>query len=242
MGGKSNETKINKESCLLGEQEGFTPKNVYSIGSTYCEWNIYTIEPSNLLRGLNNSFKEIGISFPDLDVEPKMFLKKNIDIIKKIKNKKHDFIDPRWHPLEYTKCTLNEICNTYNLMILLNLSKENLVPDLVNVFRSAKIMYYKIMKRFNCIFEENGLCRNATNAEIDCSEINSHFLNNAIAHGGLFIRKVKENSKIEEYTNSLFAQRYYVQENGTNLKRRNNLDDYNVKFDWEIIGEKNNEK
>jgi len=75
----------------------------------------------------------------------------------------------------------------------------------------------KVDDKIYYIFKE-GTPENIKNDNVYGIPLTSFFLNNALTYGALFIRKVGENSKIEEFTNELYKLDEYVLRDNTKDK------------------------
>ena len=143
----------------------------------------------------------------------------NNNIINYNDNIEIDVIGPPYHPVEYLSWNLINIINAYNLIIFLKLyDRQNFKyvyctalnnyiyhittnKSYLNMYPNQHDPYYPYytIKNDDIFIKNNyGFI------------INSHILNNALAHGSLFIRKIMDNSCIELYSDELFNQKEYA--------------------------------
>ena len=219
---KNNNGNIDLEDTRLDfEKSGFAPNikaNFYPVSSTYTNWDNWSPDPRNVLRGLNlnNQFNLNGF----LTLQP-------IDAIQFLNNINipNSYNDlhikmPMWHPLEYTEWTLNEIINAYIIMGYLKdilLQPENNWPQ--NVFKFAYDKYKNLICEYFNNYNEVVLnvsdniniqfleCLNQNLLEtFDFNQVKignyiyPETITSAISSGALFIRKAGNNCGIIKYT------------------------------------------
>jgi hypothetical protein len=241
-GSSSNDNKYDNNIYFEQNENNYNLNDIYSISSTYTDWSIVNANPSNLFRDFNiNLFKlsnnifdttNIIIKMID-DIEPLIIINNYISKSKRTDDKIYDeFVKgPSYHPIEYLTYTLLSILNSYNFIVFLDLSDENKTEKFYNNYKKSKEIYYNIITKnienIEQIKIENKIYyvfKDKIDENIKKTmyghPITSFSLNNALAYGALFIRKVMDNSLIEKYTNQLMNLEQYVLNNYEIFKNR----------------------
>ncbi len=117
-------------------------------------------------------------------------------------------MNPRHHPFEYYTYNIQEIINAYNLFVMMNRLIK--IKDKLYIYAINK--WEKIINNNNPIKLKDGYydTKNKNTNTIFGTRINSKILNNSLNSGALFIRKLKRNSFIYEYSDELFNLKDYV--------------------------------
>lgn len=152
------------------------------------------------------------------------------DILKKDNNifnthyTKNIIMNPGYHPVEYSSWNLINIINAYNIITFFTLYNNTSFSSLFNKYYNNykfhinenktilnkhyinNLVYYTIKSEYS-----NNLLATQNNYGYI---ITSNILNNALAHGSLFIRKIKGKGGIDScinlYTNDLMSQKDYA--------------------------------
>lgn len=122
-----------KVKNTIDDVNQFTNKNIYDQSVTYHDWTSFPLNPDNIFRDA------IFTTYDDDNKckgEDKITKHLNNDIntlLNDIKNKKFRMNSgklPIWHPMEYFTLNLKTLINSYNVMILCILCKNNMIsPD-----------------------------------------------------------------------------------------------------------------
>ena len=218
--GKFVLTNEKKNPIVKGKKKGINI-NLITTPSTYVDWDNVSLDPHNLLRNYNIFLQRFLIKFPDiiyflqLKTQEAVIiieqLEKDINLSKRPTIKfdiKNNVIDPRNHPLEYNTYNIQEIINAYNLLIMIN----RLIKIKDKLYICAINKWEKIINNNNPIKLKDGYydTKNKNTNTIFGTIINSKILNNSLNSGALFIRKLKRDSHINEYSNELFNLKDYV--------------------------------
>lgn len=216
--GKFILTKEKKNPIVKGKKKGINI-NLITIPLTHVDWLNISLDPDNLLRNYNIFLERFSIKFPDIMEFLQLKTKEAISLIKQlekdIKSSKYpttnfsiinNVINPTHHPLEYSTYNIQEIINAYNLFVMINrLIKIN---DEIYIYAIKK--WKKIINNNNPIKLKSGYYDTKNKNKIYGTRINSKILNNSLNSGALFIRKLKRDSYINEYSNELFNLKDYV--------------------------------
>lgn len=212
-------TNNKKNPIIKGEKKGINI-NLITTPLTHVDWNNVSLDPDNLLRNFNIFLQEnYSIKFPDVIFFLKLKTQDAIIIIKQLeKNIKsseyaitnfsiiNNVINPRNHPFEYSTYNIQEIINAYNLFVMMN----RLIKIKDELYIYAKNKWKKIIYNNNPIKLKDGYYDTKNKNTIFGTRINSKILNNSLNSGALFIRKLKRNSFIYEYSDELFNLKDYV--------------------------------
>lgn len=193
--------------------------NLITTPSTYVDWLNMSLDPDNLLRNYDIFLRRFFIKFPDIMKFLQLKTHEAIDLIKQLEKDiklsiyeitKFDIINniiyPKNHPLEYSTYNVQEIINAYNLFIMIN----RLIKIKDEIYIYAKNQWKKIINNNNPIKLKSGYYDTKNKNKIYGTRINSKILNNSLNSGALFIRKLKRDSYINEYSNELFNLKDYV--------------------------------
>ena len=212
-------TNEKKNPIIKGKKKGINI-NLITTPSTYVDWDNISFDPDNLLRNFNIFLQEkYSIKFPDVIYFLQLKTQDAITIIKKLeKNIKlseypitnfsiiNNVMNPRHHPFEYYTYNIQEIINAYNLFVMMN----RLIKIKDELYIYAKNKWKKIINNNNPIKLKDGYYDTKNKNTIFGTRMNSKILNNSLNSGALFIRKLKRNSFIYEYSDELFNLKDYV--------------------------------
>ena len=212
-------TNDEKNPIIKGKKKGINI-NIITTPSTYVDWDNISLDPDNLLRNFNIFLQEkYSIKFPDVIYFLQLKTQDAITIIKQLeKNIKlseypitnfsiiNNVMNPRHHPFEYYTYNIQEIINAYNLFVMMN----RLIKIKDELYIYAKNKWKKIIYNNNPIKLKDGYYDTKNKNTIFGTRINSKILNNSLNSGALFIRKLKRNSFIYEYSDELFNLKDYV--------------------------------
>ena len=212
-------TNDEKNPIIKGKKKGINI-NLIITPSTYVDWDNISLDPDNLLRNFNIFLQEkYSIKFPDVIYFLQLKTQDAITIIKQLeKNIKlseypitnfsiiNNVMNPRHHPFEYYTYNIQEIINAYNLFVMMN----SLIKIKDELYIYAKNKWKKIISNNSPIKLKNGYYDTKNKNTIFGTRINSKILNNSLNSGALFIRKLKRNSFIYEYSDELFNLKDYV--------------------------------
>jgi hypothetical protein len=212
-------TNDEKNPIIKGKKKGINI-NIITTPSTYVDWDNISLDPDNLLRNFNIFLEEkYSIKFPDIMYFLQLKTQDAVIIIeqleKKIKLSEYPItnfsiinnaMNPRHHPFEYYTYNIQEIINAYNLFVMMN----RLIKIKDELYIYAKNKWKKIINNNNPIKLKNGYYDTKNKNTICGTRINSKILNNSLNSGALFIRKIKRDSHINEYSNELFNLKDYV--------------------------------
>jgi len=205
-------------------------KDIYTLSSTYTDWSCVNGNPENMFRDFdsklftnnNQSMFEKNIKEIINNSEPYDLIKNKLE-----KNKRKDepvielyIKGPSYHPMEYQLFTLKSLINAYNLIIFFELDN----PDKTILFHDdqkvAKEIYLSIINKnlshIDSLTDDKTYYYFKDNVPDDIKNkkyghpITSFSLNNALAYGALFIRKVMNDSLMDKYTNQLMSLNTYV--------------------------------
>lgn len=216
--GKFILTNEKKNPIIKGKKKGINI-NLITTPSTYVDWSNISLDPNNLLRNYNIFLQRFLIKFPDIIYFLQLKTHEAISIIKQlekdIKLSKYpitklsiinNVIYPIHHPLEYLTYNIQEIINAYNLFVMIN----RIIKIKDEIYIYAKNQWKKIINNNNPIKLKGGYYDTKNKNKIYGTRINSKILNNSLNSGALFIRKLKRDSYINEYSNELFNLNDYV--------------------------------
>lgn len=223
----SMESNIN-----LGKINELNFNDIYTLSTTYTDWSSVNANPSNMFRNFQSTyFTENGENlFPDTDNVIKLIESKEpaelFNTYFKNKKRKEQFVNdqyiigPSYHPMEYLLFTLKSIVNAYNFIVFFELDDKSKTGYFNVDLKIAKSIYLEIIKQntgniveiadntnYYCFAE--GVSDEIKNKNYG-HPITSFSLNNALAYGALFIRKVLNNSLMENYTEQLLNLTKYV--------------------------------
>jgi len=203
---------------VKGKKKGINI-NLITTPSTYVDWLNMSFDPDNLLRNYNIFLQRFLIKFPDIMDFLQLKTQDAIIIIKQLeKNIKsseypitnfsiiNNVMNPRNHPLEYSTYNVQEIINAYNLFVMIN--KLIKIKDEIYIYAIKN--WKKIINNNNPIKLKSGYYDTENKNKIYGTRINSKILNNSLNSGALFIRKLKRDSHINEYSNELLNLKDYV--------------------------------
>jgi hypothetical protein len=211
-------TNEKKNPIIKGKKKGININKI-TTPSTYVDWKNMSLDPENLLRNFNIFLQERSIKFPDVIYFLQLKTQDAVIIIKQLeKNIKlseypitnfsiiNNVMNPRHHPLEYCTYNIQEIINAYNLFVMMNRLMK--IKDELYIY--AKNKWKKIININNPIKLKDGYYDTKYKKIIYGTRINSDILNNSLNSGALFIRKLKRESYITEYSDELFNLKNYV--------------------------------
>ena len=212
-------TNDEKNPIIKGKKKGINI-NLITTPSTYVDWDNISLDPDNLLRNFNIFLEEkYSIKFPDIMYFLQLKTQDAVIIIEQLeKNIKlseypitnfsiiNNVMNPRHHPFEYYTYNIQEIINAYNLFVMMN----RLIKIKDELYIYAKNKWKKIINNNNPIKLKSGYYDTKNKNTIFGTRINSKILNNSLNNGALFIRKLKRNSFIYEYSDELFNLKDYV--------------------------------
>ena len=210
--------KTEKNPIVKGKKKGINI-NLITTPSTYVDWLNMSLDPDNLLRNYDIFLRRFSIKFPDIMEFLQLKTHEAISLIKQLEKDiklskyqitKFDIINnvtyPKNHPLEYSTYNVQEIINTYNLFVMINRLIK--IKDEIYIYAIKK--WKKIINDNNPIKLKSGYYDTENKNKIYGTRINSKILNNSLNSGALFIRKLKRDSNINEYSNELFNLKDYV--------------------------------
>ena len=246
IGGGSNQNDYGVNEYIEFNDNTFTYtydlNDLYSISSTYTDWSMVNVNPSNMFRDFNIYYFKLSNNVIDKpiiqiinNIEPFKII---TDIIKKSSRTNDNINDefvkgPSYHPIEYLTYSFLSIINSYNFIVFLDLDDETKTSYFNNDYKNAKNIYFNIIdnnKEYIDFVEHDGKTyyyfKDIVNNEIKQimygHPITSFSLNNALAYGALFIRKVMNDSLIEKYTEQLMNLNMYIPNNYSSYPERNN--------------------
>ena len=219
---RNNNGDINlQETRLDYEKNGFAPNvkaNFYPVSSTYTNWDNWSPDPRNILRGLNLQGIEFNLNgFLTLKPIDALQVLKSIAIPNSFGDLQIKL--PMYHPLEYTEWSLRDSVNAY---IIMGYLKDILLQPENNWPQSAFKWAYDKNKHIICehFGNYNEFTLNVSNIQIPFLEclnqdvldtfnfsevkignyIYPETITSAISSGALFIRKAADNCGISKYT------------------------------------------
>ena len=212
-------TNNKKNPIIKGKKKGINI-NLITTPLTHVDWNNISLDPDNLLRNFNIFLEEkYSIKFPDIMYFLQLKTQDAVIIIEQLeKNIKlseypitnfsiiNNVMNPRHHPFEYSTYNIQEIINAYNLFVMMN----RLIKIKDELYIYAKNKWKKIINNNNPFKLKDGYYDTKNKNTIFGTRINSKILNNSLNSGALFIRKLKRNSFIYEYSDELFNLKNYV--------------------------------
>ena len=216
--------------------------NIYTISSTYTDWTIVNTNPSNAFRDFDIKYFKLTkdvIREPLINLveklEPSELLNTIIKETDRTSEKVNDeFVKgPSYHPVEYLTYTFKSILNSYNLIVFLDLDNNDKTNYFNNDYFQIKEIYLNIInKNIDNLKLENHnkktyyIFNDAISDKVKNTKyghpVTSFSLNNALAYGALFIRKVMTDSNIELYTDKLLNLPNYVHNNYYEFQERSN--------------------
>jgi len=238
-GGSYNVTTTN--FINFGKLDKIDLKDIYTLSSTYTDWSCVNANPENMFRDFdsklftsdNQSMFEKNIKEIINNSDPFDLIKNNLE-----KNKRKDepvtemYINgPSYHPIEYQLFTLKSLINAYNLIIFFELDNPIKTINFYDNQNVAKEIYLSIINK-NISFIDSLSAdktyyyfKNNTPDDIKNKKyghpITSFSLNNALAYGALFIRKVMNDSLMDKYTKQLMSLNTYVLKDTKTWNNRN---------------------
>ena len=212
-------TNNKKNPIVKGKKKGINI-NIITTPLTHVDWDNISLDPDNLLRNFNIFLEEkYSIKFPDIMYFLQLKTQDAVIIIEQLeKNIKlseypitnfsiiNNVMNPRHHPFEYYTYNIQEIINAYNLFVMMN----RLIKIKDELYIYAKNKWKKIINNNNPFKLKDGYYDTKNKNTIFGTRINSKILNNSLNSGALFIRKLKRNSFIYEYSDELFNLKNYV--------------------------------
>jgi hypothetical protein len=240
MGGSSYGDYSNKYIEFVENTNSYDLNDIYTLSSTYTDWTIVNVNPSNMFRDFDISCFKLSnnvIDKPIIDIINNWEPYKIIDeIIKKSsrndeKNNEEFVKGPLYHPIEYLTYTFLSIVNSYNFIVFLDLDDDAKTGYFNNDYKNAKNIYLNLINNNKDHIDDvehegkkyyyfKDINDNNIKNNMHGHPITSFSLNNALAYGALFIRKVMNNSHINKYTDQLMKLDEYVLNNYSNYPDR----------------------
>ena len=190
--------------------------NYRLISSTFTDWTKFSLDPYNILRNI-----DIIIDHKKKDIT--QILKENTLTVLSYITNTNNFIKKnnigfkyRQHPLEYSIWDLCEMVNAYNIIKLYIINKLNIKQNILWDLKYILKIYIEEFKKEDVkkFIYEKSIAFNDENISIFLIKdestkilygtyITNDILNTALSHGTLFIRKCKNNSQIDKYSDQL---------------------------------------